>query len=314
MIALARFAIAVAPNGARRTKADHPRLPMGPAEMAEDATRCLAAGAAMIHLHVRDGAGRHSLDAGLYREAVAAVRHAVGDRLLVQVTTEAVGIYSPDEQMRLVDELQPESASMALRELLPAGADEQAVAAFLDRTVQRGVLPQIIIYEAAELARLAALEAAGIVPPGLPVLAVLGRYHEAGASIAEFDAYAAAGIDRRPFMVCAFGPREAHFAAQAARAGGDARVGFENNLHLPDGGIAPDNAALVAIAAELAAKGGRRPASAGELRRKWTESIRQGSAGWAAPRPRRPGATHEAGPADPNARKGNVHNHKETHT
>src|SRR5690554_6718411 len=97
------FAIAVAPNGARRTKADHPRLPMLPDELARDAAEARAAGAAMIHLHVRDAEGKHSLDLGLYREAIAAVRDAVGDRLVVQATTEAVGRYTPREQMALVD-------------------------------------------------------------------------------------------------------------------------------------------------------------------------------------------------------------------
>src|SRR3546814_7478658 len=93
------FAIAVAPNGARRTRADPPRLPMTAAEIARDAAEAREAGAAMIHLHVRDGDGRHTLDAGLYRDATAAVRRAVGDGLVVQITTEAVGRYPPAEQM-----------------------------------------------------------------------------------------------------------------------------------------------------------------------------------------------------------------------
>ena len=50
----ASFAIAVAPNGARRTKADHPRLPMTPAEIAREAAAAREAGAAMLHLHIRD--------------------------------------------------------------------------------------------------------------------------------------------------------------------------------------------------------------------------------------------------------------------
>jgi uncharacterized protein (DUF849 family) len=46
--------IMVAPNGARRTKQDHPALPMNAAETARCAAACHAAGAAMIHVHVRD--------------------------------------------------------------------------------------------------------------------------------------------------------------------------------------------------------------------------------------------------------------------
>ena len=56
-------AIAVAPNGGRRGKKDHPALPIGPEELASTAAACLEAGAAMIHAHVRDRDGGHLLDA-----------------------------------------------------------------------------------------------------------------------------------------------------------------------------------------------------------------------------------------------------------
>ena len=54
--------IMVAPNGARKTKADHPALPITPAELAATASACLEAGAAAIHLHVRDRDGGHTLE------------------------------------------------------------------------------------------------------------------------------------------------------------------------------------------------------------------------------------------------------------
>ena len=125
------FAIAVAPNGARRTKADHPRLPITASEIARDAAEALEAGAAMIHLHVRDTNGAHTLDADLYREAVAAVKETVGDRLVIQITTEAVGRYTPQEQIAVIDALTPESVSIALREILPEVAAGRVIAAHL---------------------------------------------------------------------------------------------------------------------------------------------------------------------------------------
>lgn len=117
------FVIAVAPNGARRGKINHPRLPIAIAEIAAEAARCREMGAAMLHLHVRDSSGRHTLDADLYAEAIAAVRRAAGADLIVQITTEAVGVYSPQEQMAVVDALAPEAFSAALRELLPDERD-----------------------------------------------------------------------------------------------------------------------------------------------------------------------------------------------
>jgi uncharacterized protein (DUF849 family) len=263
------FAIAVAPTGARRGKADHPRLPIGIAEIARDAAEALEAGAAMIHLHVRDAKGRHTLEAELYRDAIAEVRRTVGERLLVQITTEAVGRYRPDEQMAVVDAVRPEAVSIALREILPEGGDETAVARFFARTAARATAVQIIVFGAAELARAEAFAARGVLPERFSTLAVLGRHSPAGATQAELDAYLAAGFSGRPWMVCAFGPGEAGFAAQAAQAGGDARVGFENNLHLPDGTVAPSNAAIVAAAADEARASGRRLATADELRARW---------------------------------------------
>ena len=80
--------IAVAPNGARKQKADHPALPLSSAELAETAMQCRDAGACMIHLHVRDARGRHSLDTDAYRQAITAVRDAVGPDMIIQITTE----------------------------------------------------------------------------------------------------------------------------------------------------------------------------------------------------------------------------------
>jgi len=61
-----RVVVAVAPNGGRRTKADHPALPLDSGELARAAVECLERGASMIHLHVRDAEGRHCLDPEAY--------------------------------------------------------------------------------------------------------------------------------------------------------------------------------------------------------------------------------------------------------
>ena len=94
-------AIAVAPNGGRRTKADHPQLPLTPSDLARAAAACRDAGAAMIHIHVRDAQGEHLLDADAYRAATAAIRATVGDGLVIQITSEALGKYSAEEQRAL---------------------------------------------------------------------------------------------------------------------------------------------------------------------------------------------------------------------
>jgi uncharacterized protein (DUF849 family) len=91
----------VAPTGVRRGKADHPALPVTIAEIVETAVVCHAAGAAAIHAHVRDADGLHSLDPGLYSELLAQLADSV-PAVLVQVTTESGGRFSPADQFATV--------------------------------------------------------------------------------------------------------------------------------------------------------------------------------------------------------------------
>lgn len=262
------LAITVAPNGARRTQAEHPSLPMEPAELAETAVACADAGAAMLHLHVRDEAGRHVLDPIRYGEAVTAIRRRIGDRLVIQVTTEAVGRYNPTEQMAVVRTLRPEAVSLAVAEILPDEAAEPAAADFLAWLARTGIQPQYILYSADEVRRFHELRARGIIPQGgHGVLFVLGRYRqERGGDPLDLVDFLAAHDGRTPWTVCAFGPREHACAVAAAALGGHVRVGFENNLQLRDGSVAPDNAALVTQMREAAAALGRPLATADLLR------------------------------------------------
>ncbi|MGH7003781.1 MAG: 3-keto-5-aminohexanoate cleavage protein [Alphaproteobacteria bacterium] len=244
------FIVAVAPNGARKTKADHPALPTTADEIAREAAACHAAGAALIHLHIRDKMGKHLLDADAYRAATAAIRREAGDDLIVQITTESVGIYRPGYQIAMVRDSRPEACSLAIRELVPGPAAEREAAAFFAWMAAEGVTPQYILYTPEEVRRFAELRARGVIPakPAF-VLYVLGRY--APGHISD-------PLDLAPFLasaerdwhwgVCAFGAKEGAVALTAAVLGGHSRVGFENNLLLADGRVAPDNAALVAQA------------------------------------------------------------------
>lgn len=260
--------ICVAPNGARRTHADHPALPVTPEEIAREAAACADAGASVIHLHVRDDAGSHSLDAARYRAAISSVRQAVGNRLLVQVTTEAVGMYSPAQQMALLRELRPEAASVALRELVPDDSALPEASRFFAWARSAGICLQFIVYEPAEARRLRTLVERGVLAQRTPAtLFVLGRYSAGQQSdpldLPGFlDGWPAAW----PWSVCAFGAREARCMAAAVGLGGHARVGFENNLLRPDGASASGNADLVANVRTLVACSGRPLADAAQAR------------------------------------------------
>ncbi|MCX2721293.1 3-keto-5-aminohexanoate cleavage protein [Roseibium salinum] len=269
-------AIAVAPNGGRKTKADHPAIPLSPGELAKTAQACLEAGAAMIHAHVRKADGSHLLDADAYREVINAVRQEVGDRLLIQITSEALGIYSPGEQIRVVKATRPEAASLAYRELVPSEDDLPAFLELLHWMKREKVLPQIIVYDPLEAARLADLRERGDLPyKDIPVLYVLGRYTASQTStpgdlLPFLDA-------RQPrfshWTACAFGRYETACLTAAALLGGNVRTGFENNTVLPDGREAPGNKALVASLAASVNSCGIGLADADALRAKITRSL-----------------------------------------
>ena len=88
--------VAVAPTGARHHRIDHAALPLSPRELADTAVACKEAGAAMIHVHVRNEDGRHSLEPVHYQPAIDAIKAAVGDAMLLQLTSEPAGISEPD--------------------------------------------------------------------------------------------------------------------------------------------------------------------------------------------------------------------------
>ncbi|ALO46383.1 hypothetical protein PS2015_1732 [Pseudohongiella spirulinae] len=258
-----------APNGARKTRADHPQLPIGPEQLADCAADILQAGASVLHLHVRDDSGKHSLSPERYRQAIAAIRKTVGDDLVIQVTTEAVGIYTREQQIQIVKELKPEAVSLALRELCP---DEDSVAhsaAFFEWCRQQGIWAQYILYSAQEVSRFIELHARGVFGPGpVSVLFVLGRYsQDLRGDPQELQAFINAWDTRcGNWACCCFGATEHQSMLVAARAGGHVRLGFENNLYRSDGSLAEDNAQLLNDFVSQLTSSGRPLANADDIR------------------------------------------------
>lgn len=240
--------VMVAPTGAQRSKAEHPKLPLSAAEIAAEAERCVAAGATALHLHVRTGSGDHSLNPALYRAALAALKATVGERMVIQITTEAVGRYQLATQMRVVEELRPEAVSLTLRELVPDSSAADQVAPFLRWLVRQKIAPQYVLHEPAEVERFQALHRQGVIPQRQPfVLFLLGRKDGQGASPQPRDLlpFLAHQPAEQPWAVAAFGRIELAVAAVAAGLGGHVRVGFEQNLLRADGRPADSNAELV---------------------------------------------------------------------
>lgn len=229
--------IMVSPTGARLTRADHPALPMTIPDIVETTRACAANGADALHLHVRDREGRHSLDTGLYKEALAAL-DAELPGFPVQITTEAAGRYTPEAQCALLENLAPRWASISLREILPEPALARRV---YDLCRHNGTEIQHIVFDTDDIETLRMWQAKGVLSDQESVILVLGRYgdrHPARPS--DLDPL----LDRLPpvkrWMVCAFGPAEHACLRYAFGLGGDVRVGFENSTTDEDGTPWPD--------------------------------------------------------------------------
>lgn len=253
-----KFSVTVAPNGARRNKADHPALPISVAETAQTAKACFAAGADCIHLHIRDDNGQHSLDAGRYKEAIAAINQAA-PAMSVQITTEAAGVFDVPAQYACLKQVRPKAVSVSVREM----ARDVAVATKLyGFAAEAGIEVQHILYDITDVALLNKWWQSGIIARTMhSALFVLGQYQPPVlAQPKDLAAFLDATSDMKlNWTVCAFGQNELACMREALKHGGNIRVGFENNMHLPDGSVAPDNAELVALAVRAGMKLGLHP-------------------------------------------------------
>ncbi|MEM7070633.1 MAG: 3-keto-5-aminohexanoate cleavage protein [Pseudomonadota bacterium] len=252
--------VLVAPNGARLTKKDHPAIPLKAADIALCAEQCFDAGASMIHVHVRDDDGSHILDCTRYMRVIEAIKNRIGNKLVIQITTESVGRYSASQQKQLVRDIVPEAVSLALRELLP---DEKDIASFSDFwswMKSKKIWPQVILYNDNEIQQFIRLQKMGVFGHDhCDVLFVAGRYQGHMGTPREITPclLSLANIDHISWSVCAFGRYENACVALAASLGGHIRVGFENNLYMADGKLAQNNADLVLQAKKIANLVGR---------------------------------------------------------
>lgn len=250
--------VMAAPNGARKTHEDHPALPVSIEETVNEAAACHAAGAAILHAHVRGENDEHVLDAGLYRELLDELAARV-PRMLVQVTSEAVGRYRPEEQVACIEAVQPQMASMSLREITANFEQTGLARRFFEWCDERSVHLQHILFSAEELDRYLAWRDEGVIPESQScVLFVLGRYNvDFQSEPADLEPFLQRDIDALDWFTCAFGSQEQQCVLRGIEAGGHARIGFENNLYLPDGSVAPSSAALIEnLVATLRRSGG----------------------------------------------------------
>ena len=234
----------VAPNGARKVKKDHPEVPLTIKETVEVAKNCFEAGAKAIHLHVRNDKGEHVLDAGLYKEALKELEFQVPN-MHIQVTTEAVGKYSPDDMRKLAYDVTPPGASIGTSELIPSRKPTTEDIKLYKYLTESGTKIQHILYNPDDIDLLTDLLKKSEIPAdGVWCLFVIGHYTgkiSFPEKIPEFIKKMKANNVNFDWSICAFAKEEMSCLKKAVSLGGKIRVGFENSLFMPDGEIAPDN-------------------------------------------------------------------------
>ena len=258
--------ITVAPTGAETTKADCPRLPTRLDELIATAVECQAAGAAIIHVHVRDDEHQPTLDVARLTDTVQALRQATD--LIVQLSTGG-SVHDPlSSRLRVLD-AEPDSCSLTMG--TTNFGDEvfsnpwPFVVELYRLTQARGVVPEFELFDLGQVHALQRLlDAEGLphndkvhvdfvlgVPgamPGTPAALVTG----VGALPAQVTSWSATGVGRSSIPVM----------LTALALGGHLRVGMEDVLNLRRGVPVQSNAQLVQRATTAAALADRAPMTA----------------------------------------------------
>jgi len=264
--------ISCAVTGSADTPGRNPAVPVTPQQIAQSAIDAAKAGAAIVHVHVRDlQTTRPSMELALYREVVERIRDS-GTDVLINLTTgpgarfvpgkedpEKPGpgttLRLPAERVRHVLELKPDICSLDMGSLnmgphvfinTPSHLEAMAVA-----IREAGVLPELEVFETGHLLLAKRMiETGHIKPPGMFQIC-LGIAWGQPASPEAMSYMRNLLPASSPWFAFGISLHQFPMAAQAVLLGGHPRVGLEDNLYLEKGKLAPSNAALVEKAGKI---------------------------------------------------------------
>jgi len=256
--------ISVAPTGAETPKSKAPALPVTLDELVATAKECEAAGAAVIHVHLRDANDASSLDVGYAKEVVAALHEATD--LIVQLSTGGA-VTDPEEARLAVLDAQPDAASLTCG-TVNFGDDvflnrPAFIAEMYTRMQERGVVPEFECFEPGHLATVERLVGKYGPPYGghVHVDLVMGVPGAMPGNAGMVAACVAILPDGATFSATGVGRTTLPVMLAALAHGGHLRVGMEDTLTFAAGEPVRDNAQLVERAATLATLAQRPPLS-----------------------------------------------------
>lgn len=262
--------ITCAITGAETTREKQPNLPITPAEQAQAAKDCVAAGASIIHLHVRDDAGKPSQDPARFKDAIDRIR-AAAPGVIIQISTGGAVGESIENRARPL-KLKPEMASLNLG-TMNFGDDvfynhPKDIEGLARQMRAEGVMPELEVYEAGMVEAGFRLQKNGVLAAPMHfqfVLGVPGGMSGEPKHLVHLVSMLPEGVH---WGVAGVGRYQLPLAVQAIVMGGHVRVGFEDNIFYRKGELATSNAQLVERISRLAKELGRpvaTPAQAREL-------------------------------------------------
>lgn len=247
--------------GAEITREQTPHLPITAQEIADEAARCREAGAAVIHLHVRNDDGSPTQSRERFAEAIEKIRSKTD--CIVQVSTGGAIGMTIDERAQPLD-CRPEMATLNCG-TLNFGDDvfvntRPQIRDLAARLRASGAVPELECYEVGHVEEALMLADKGVVPRPLHFQFVMGVPGGIGASEANLR-YLVSLVPRSEatWAVAAVGRHQQPLTELAMRLGGHARVGLEDNIYLSKGVLSEGSAPLVARAAAYARSIGRTP-------------------------------------------------------
>ena len=275
-------------TGNLTSKEMHPGLPVTPKEIAEAGLEAAAAGAAILHLHVRDPeTTKGSMEFALYEEMVDRIREKNSDVLLnlttgeggrfvpstdnPMIAAENSTLCRPELRVSHVEKLKPEICTLDLNTMWSGQAavinTPENLKIMAERIYAAGVKPEIEIFNSSDIHLLNHFIKEGVIKTPVMVQMVMGVRFGAAANsetmlylksqLPEDCEWAAFGIGRMEYPML----------AQSFVAGGHVRVGMEDNLYIRKGELCTGNAQLVEKAINIVEELGGEIATPAEARK-----------------------------------------------
>jgi 3-keto-5-aminohexanoate cleavage enzyme len=245
--------ITAAVVGAEVTRAQQPYLPITPREIIAAAVECYDAGAAIIHIHVRDAEGDATQDAHLFREVVEGIRARCD--VITQVSTGGAVWMSADERLQSI-ECRPDMATLTTGTVnFGEGVfinNRQLVETFARRLRDYSIVPEIEIFDVGMLDEAMRLHHMGLITDPVHFDFVMGVPGGIGADPVHLMHMVRCLPIGSTWSVAGMGRYQLTLGAIALAMGGNVRVGFEDNIYYRKGQLARSNAELVARMARIA--------------------------------------------------------------